>query len=87
MKAIDLLDDYKNIDFMCNTDNLHKEIDEAIEELEELQKRINDINDLKRVQADSSIDDYTIGLHDGLELASSILENREPVYINTWNLL
>ena len=62
-------------------------LNEAIEELEELQKRINDINDLKRVQADSSIDYYTIGLHDGLELASSILENREHVYINTWNLL
>ena len=62
-------------------------LNEAIEELEELQKRIDDINDLKRVQADSSIDDYTIGLHDGLELDSSILENREPVYINTWNLL
>ena len=36
MKALNLLNDYKNIDFMCNTDNLHKEIDEAIAELESL---------------------------------------------------
>ena len=36
MKAIELLNDYKNIDFMCSTDNLHNEIDEAIEELESL---------------------------------------------------
>ena len=34
MKALDLLKDYKNIDFGCNTDDLHSQIDEAIEELE-----------------------------------------------------
>lgn len=36
MKALNLLNDYKNIDFMCNTNNLHKKIDEAIAELESL---------------------------------------------------
>lgn len=38
MKALELLKDYKNIDFGCNMDDLHNEIDEAIEELESLQK-------------------------------------------------
>ena len=82
MKAIHILKMLK--EGYCTEDY---EIDEVIEELEELKKRINDINDLKRVQADSSIDNYTAGLYDGLELASSMLENREHVYINTWNLL
>ena len=38
MKAIELLKDYKNIDFGCNMDDLHSQIDEAIKELEDLQK-------------------------------------------------
>lgn len=36
MKALELLKDYKNIDFGCNMDDLHNEIDEAIKELEEI---------------------------------------------------
>ena len=39
MKAIELLKDYKNIDFGCNMEGLHNEIDEAIEELEEIKNR------------------------------------------------
>ena len=35
MKTIELLKDYKNIDFGCNMDDLHSQIDEAIDELEE----------------------------------------------------
>ena len=35
MRALELLKDYKNIDFGCNTDDLHSQIDEAIKELEE----------------------------------------------------
>ena len=38
MKALELLKDYRNIDFGCNMEGLHNEIDEAIEELESLQK-------------------------------------------------
>ena len=38
MRALELLKDYKNIDFGCNMEGLHNEIDEAIEELESLQK-------------------------------------------------
>ena len=35
MKAIELLKDYKNIDFGCNMDDLHSQVEEAIKELEE----------------------------------------------------
>ena len=38
MKALELLKDYKNIDFGCNMDDLHSQIDEAIKELKDLQK-------------------------------------------------
>ena len=38
MKALELLKDYKSIDFGCNMDDLHSQIDKAIEELEDLQK-------------------------------------------------
>ena len=38
MKALELLKDYKSIDFGCNMDDLHSQIDKAIKELEELQK-------------------------------------------------
>ena len=38
MKALELLKDYKNIDFGCNIDDLHNQIDEAIKELEGIQK-------------------------------------------------
>ena len=38
LKAIELLKDYKNIDFGCNIDDLHNQIEEAIEELESFQK-------------------------------------------------
>ena len=36
MKALELLKDYKSIDFGCNMDDLHSQIEEAIEELEAL---------------------------------------------------
>ena len=39
MKAIELLKDYSNIDFGCNMEGLHNEIDEAIKELEKLKNR------------------------------------------------
>ena len=38
IKAIELLKDYKNIDFGCNMEWLHNEIDEAIDELEHILK-------------------------------------------------
>ena len=38
MKALELLKDYKSIDFGCNMDDLHSQIDKATKELEDLQK-------------------------------------------------
>ena len=38
MKALELLKDYKSIDFSCNMDDLHSQIDEATKELEDLKK-------------------------------------------------
>ena len=35
MKALELLKDYRNIDFGCNVEELHNEINKAIKELEE----------------------------------------------------
>ena len=39
MRALELLKDYKNIDFGCNMDDLHSQVDEAIKELEEIKNR------------------------------------------------
>ena len=36
MKAIELLNEYKNLDFDCNVEELHNEIDEAISEINTL---------------------------------------------------
>ena len=44
MKALELLKDYKNIDFGCNMDDLHSQIDEAIKELEACITNYQDIN-------------------------------------------
>lgn len=38
LKAIELLNDYKKIDFGCNVDELHNEIDIAIKELQKLEE-------------------------------------------------
>ena len=38
LKAIELLNDYKKIDFGCNVEELHNEIDIAIKELEDLEQ-------------------------------------------------
>ena len=45
MKAIELLKDYKNIDFGCNMDDLHSQIDEAIKELESFQAEYEKLNE------------------------------------------
>ena len=44
-EAIELLKDYKNIDFGCNIDDLHSQIDEAIKELESLQAEYKNLNE------------------------------------------
>ena len=42
MKAIELLKEYRSIDFGCNVEELHNEIDEAIQELEQLNSQCCD---------------------------------------------
>lgn len=38
LKAIDILNEYKKIDFGCNVDELHNEIDISIKELQKLEE-------------------------------------------------
>ena len=39
MKALELLEEYKSIDYGCDISDLHNRIEEAIAELEELERR------------------------------------------------
>lgn len=39
------------------------------------------IRDLQRVSVEKSPDDYNVGIYNGLELALSICEKREPVFM------
>ena len=56
------------------------EIDKIFDSCE---NKVKEINELKVIQKDSLIDDYMIGLYNGLELASCTLENRNPEYITS----
>jgi hypothetical protein len=45
--------------------------------------RINAVNDIRNIQGQSgnwNYDEYMLGLYNGFEFASSILENREPKF-------
>ncbi|MFW3413099.1 hypothetical protein ACN9J3_10235 [Aliarcobacter butzleri] len=65
LEAIKLLNDYKNIDFGCNVEELHNEIDIAIEELEALENK-DRLAELEKVILDYYLDKgYKIGA-DGL---------------------
>lgn len=39
------------------------------------------VRDLQRVSVEKSPDDYSVGIYNGLELALSICEKREPVFV------
>lgn len=45
-------------------------------------KEVKYIKDLQKQSLEKSTDDYMVGLYNGLEIASAILENREPEFIN-----
>lgn len=45
-----------------------------------MDKEINDLKNLIDIQRGSLVSDYMIGLYNGLELALSIFEHREPKY-------
>lgn len=43
---------------------------------------VKNIRDLQRQSLEKSADDYMVGLYNGLEMATAILENREPVFLD-----
>lgn len=44
-------------------------------------KQVKDIIDLQKQSLEKSTDDYMVGLYNGLEIASAILEGREPEFL------
>lgn len=45
-------------------------------------KKVKNIRDLQKQSLDKSTDDYMVGLYNGLEMATAILENREPEFLD-----
>lgn len=45
-------------------------------------KQVKDIRDLQKQSFEKSTDDYMVGLYNGLEMATAILESREPVFLD-----
>ena len=45
-------------------------------------KKVKNIRDLQKQSLGKSTDDYMVGLYNGLEMATAILENREPEFID-----
>ena len=43
-------------------------------------KQIKEIRDLQRRNIGNKTDEYMIGLYNGLEFATAMLENREPIF-------
>ena len=76
MKAIELLKDYKNIDFGCNMEGLHNEIDEAIEELEAY---ITNYQGIKR-RLDNTVTALTVLEHQNKSLVKTLEKyNKEMI--------
>lgn len=42
---------------------------------------VKNIRDLQKQSLDKLTDDYMVGLYNGLEMATAILENREPEFL------
>lgn len=49
MKAIELLKNYRNIDFGCDVEGLHNDIDVAIKELEDLELYVKSLEEYRRL--------------------------------------
>lgn len=43
---------------------------------------VKNIRDLQKQSLEKSADDYMVGLYNGLEMATAILESREPVFLD-----
>lgn len=46
-----------------------------------IKSELRKVRDLQRVSVEKSPDDYSVGIYNGLELALSIMEKREPVFV------
>lgn len=44
-------------------------------------KEVKNIRDLQKQSFEKSTDDYMVGLYNGLEMATAILEGREPEFL------
>lgn len=45
-------------------------------------KEVKNIRDLQKQSFENSTDDYMVGLYNGLEMATAILEGREPEFLD-----
>ena len=45
-------------------------------------KQIKGVRDLQKQSLQNNPDDYMVGLYNGLEMATAILENREPEFLD-----
>lgn len=45
-------------------------------------KELKRIRELQRQALETDTDDYMVGLYNGLEMATAILENREPEFLD-----
>ena len=80
MRALELLKDYKNIDFGCNMDDLHSQIDEAIKEFEEYESDMDSYLDYttgSRCTRSFNSRLGSIKIAHGKELEKIIKENSE----------
>lgn len=59
-----------------------KENRERMNTLRSKTKEVKNIRDLQKQSLEKSTDDYMMGLYNGLEMATAILENREPEFLD-----
>ena len=80
MKALELLKDYKNIDFGCNMDDLHSQVDEAIKELEEYESDMDSYLDYTTGSRCTKSFNSCLGsikIAYGKELEKTVIENSD----------
>ncbi|WAX12123.1 hypothetical protein CS266P2_00020 [Clostridium phage CS266P2] len=58
-----------------------KENRERMNTLRSKTKQVKDIRDLQKQSLEKSTDDYMVGLYNGLEMATAILEGRKPEFL------
>lgn len=58
-----------------------KENKEKMNTLRSKTKEVKNIRDLQKQSLEKSTDDYMVGLYNGLEMATAILEGREPEFL------